>query len=256
MTNPISVCMIASNEAANIVRALGSVHGWVHEIVLVHNDCRDDTEVIARARFGALTFEEKWHGHRDQKNIALSKASQPWVLCLDADEEVSPELKREIVSTVQQNDPVIHGARFPRSVFLLGRWIRHGDWYPDYSLRLARREHARWAGSREHDRLDVDGKIVTLKADLYHYTVASLNHHLHKITYFGDIFLQRQLDAGKKFRGWNVILRSAWRFVRAYFFRMGFLDGYPGFYIAFFTAFATFFRHTRLYEHETGSRKP
>ncbi len=252
---PLSLCLIARNEERNLERCLQSAQAWVSEIVVVINDCTDGTAAVAR-RFGARVYEEPWRGHRDQKNSALEKATQPWVLCLDADEEVSPDLGRAIRRFVQMDDARFAGARFPRKVWVMGRWITHGDWYPDWSLRLLRRGKGRWGGSREHDKLEVQGPCAKLKGDLHHYTFASMNQHLSKVSYFGDIFLARQLDGGKRWCAPLVVLRSAWRFFRAYVLRAGFLDGYPGFYIAAFTAFSTFFRHSRLYEHQHGAARP
>ncbi len=138
----------------------------------------------------------------------------------------------------------------------MGRWITHGDWYPDYSLRLLRNGKGQWKGSREHDQMHVDGKVLKLKGDLYHYTVKNIEDHLSKVSYFGNIFLQRQLDKKAKWSSINVVFRVFWRFFRAYFIRLGFLDGYPGFYVAFFTAFSAFYRHTLLYEHNQKDIEP
>lgn len=215
--------------------------------MLVVNDCNDRTVDIAR-EFGAIIHEETWHGHRDQKNIALGKATQPWILAIDADEAVSPELAQAIQAYIQADGHGTHGAYFSRKVWFLGRWIKHGDWYPDHSLRLIRRGHARWAGSREHDKMEVQGTTRKLHGDLYHYSNPTLNSQIEKINTFSDIYLQRQLDAGKRWSLAHALFRPPWRFFRAYFLRLGLLDGYAGLYIATLTAFATFVRHSRLYE--------
>lgn len=253
---PITLAVIAHNEEHNIRRCLESAASWCAEIVLVVNDCTDGTINIAKD-FGATIYEESWHGHRDQKNIALDKATQPWVLAIDADEAISKELEASIRSFIQADGDGANGAYFPRKVWFLGRWITHGDWYPDHSLRLVRRGKGRWGGSREHDKMEVEGKVVKLGGDLFHYSNPSLNSQIEKINYFSDIYLQRQLDAGKRFSAPGAVFRSGWRFVRAYILRLGFLDGYAGFYIAALTAFATLVRHTRLYEwkHSEALRK-
>lgn len=255
MEQPISVCIIARNEAENLKRCLGSVRGWVSEIIVVVNDCTDSTVEVARS-FGARVFEEPWHGHRDQKNVALAKASAPWILCLDADEEVSPELRRAICAHVERDDPGYDGAFFARKVWLMGRWITHGDWYPDYKLRLVRRGRGRFGGKLEHDRMEIEGRACRLPGELLHYTCPSLNQHLQKIPYYSDFFLERQLAEGARWCLPEVLFRSVWRFFRAYVLRRGFLDGFPGFYVASYTAFATFFRYTRLYEHLQGNPLP
>ncbi|MBU6182370.1 MAG: glycosyltransferase family 2 protein, partial [Verrucomicrobia bacterium] len=153
---PISVAMTARNEAKNLPRCLGAVRDWVSEIVVVANDCTDGTEDVARG-LGAQVHESAWSGFRDQKNKAVELATQPWVLALDADEVVSEELRDEIFDFFDGRDEKFHGASCPRKVWFLGRWITHGDWYPDRVTRLFRRESGVWAGSTEHCFVDVKG---------------------------------------------------------------------------------------------------
>jgi glycosyltransferase involved in cell wall biosynthesis len=244
----LSVALIASNEESNIAKCLESLSGIADEIILVHNDCVDKTVEIARG-YGVKCFEEKWHGHRDQKNIALSKAKKSWVLCLDADERLSPALLASIQILLQRNSKnEADGFAFNRRSFFLGRWIRHGDWYPDRKVRLIKNGRGTWKGSREHDKLHVQGTVDELDGDLLHFSYPSMNSFITKIVYFSDIYLQRQLDAQSKWRLSHVLFRPIWRFIRAYFIRFGFLDGFPGLFIAVSTAFAAFFKHSRLYE--------
>ncbi|MEM9227023.1 MAG: glycosyltransferase family 2 protein [Verrucomicrobiota bacterium] len=245
---PLSVCIIAHNEAERIRNCLQSVADFASEIILVYNDCTDGTEAIARDEFGAQIFEESWHGHRDQKNIALKKATQPWVLCIDSDELLDETLRTSILAFLDADDPAYDGAYFPRKVWFLGRWIKHGDWYPDYSLRLIRNGKGKWAGSVEHDKMHVEGEVKKLPGDLLHYSFRDMNHQASKIAYFGDIFVERKAAKTRRWRTLPVIFRSFWRFFRAYFIRRGFLDGFPGFYIAYFQAFATFYRYAKIYE--------
>jgi len=247
---PISVCIVAKNEERNLSRLLESVSGWVAEVVVVLNDTSDGSEDIAR-RFGAKVFHQNWLGFRDSKNAALDLCEFNWVLSLDADEEVSFQLKQEIISFfLSKHDNRYSGARFPRKVWLIDRWITHGDWYPDLSLRLFRRDSARWDGdAHAHEKLRTNGEIITLRGDLNHYTMPSLYGYIVKIPYFAELDLKRQLERGKKFSIVSTLFRAFWRFFRAYVLRRGFLDGYPGFIIAAFTAFSTFVRYTRLYEH-------
>lgn len=246
---PISVPIVARNEANNLPRVLGSVQGWVSEIVVVLNNSTDDSETIAR-RFGARIEHHVWLGYRDTKNAALTFVTQPWVLALDADEEVSPALREEIFGFFQHDAARFAGASFPRKVFFLGRWITHGDWYPDRSLRLFRHDSARWGGSPEHDKVEITGPVKQLSADLYHFSNPNISSHVGKINVFADYFLQRQIERGKRWSAWETVTRPAWRFFRAYIVRRGFLDGFPGFYIACATAFAAFIRYSRLYEYE------
>lgn len=251
---PLSACLISGAEAARIGRALESVRGLVSEIIVVLNEeTRDGTEEIC-LRHGARVHRMPWQGFRDQKNAVQDLAAQPWVLQLDADEELSPGLRDQIRGFFQGDQERFVGARFPRKVWFLGRWITHGDWYPDRVLRLYRRDAGRWGGAEEHCRVELKGSVRDLTADLHHYTNPTITAYLNKFPYYADLYLKRQLEAEARWCSMGVIVRSLWRFVRAYVFRRGFLDGYPGFFIAFSTAYSTLFRHTRLYEHRHSSR--
>lgn len=249
-TLPISVCLVSGAEEQRIARCLQSVAGWTREVVVVLNEeVRDRTEDII-SDFGGRVVRHPWQGFREQKNLVLTYAGQPWVLSLDADEVVSPALRGEIETLLgSEADPGVVAARFPRLTWFMGRWITHGDWYPDHVLRLFRRDSGRWGGSPEHTYVEVSGKVKTLRGDLLHYSNPSINGYVQKIPYYADLYLQRQLAEGVRWRPLPVIGRAAWRFLRAYFLKRGFLDGYPGFFLAVSTAYAALVRHTKLYEH-------
>ena len=182
--------------------------------------------------------------------------SRPWVLALDADEEVSPALRAEILRFLAA--PGHHaGARFPRKTWFIDRWITHGDWYPDLSLRLFRRDRARWGGDAfVHEKVECTGPVARLRGDLHHYSFPTLSAHVAKINPFADLFVRQHAARGTQFSAPTAILRPCWRFLRAYIFKLGFLDGYPGFYIAHATAFAAFVRYSRLYEVENRREAP
>ena len=244
----LSVSLIASNEEKNIGRCLDSVRSIADEIVVVHNDCSDKTVEIAES-YGAKCFEQKWQGYKDQKNISLEKATKPWVLCLDADEVVSPELLSSIKEFINQgHEQGVDGYAFNRLSFFLGKWIRHGDWYPDRKLRLVRNGEAKWTGAQVHEKLEANGVVKRMRGDLLHYSYPSMNSFIEKTISFSDLYLQCQLETKRRWNLPNVVFRPIWRFARAYFIRLGFLDGFPGFFIAASTAFSTFFKHSRLYE--------
>ncbi|HEY4417204.1 MAG TPA: glycosyltransferase family 2 protein [Verrucomicrobiae bacterium] len=245
---PISVCIIAGNEAHRIGNALKSVHGWVSEIIVVLNDTvSDGTDQIA-AKFGAKVFRESWKGHIAQKNSAAQKAAQPWILGLDADEEISPALRDEIRQLFfgAQPAPSFAAFNFPRCTLYCGRWIRHGDWYPDRKTRLWRSGTAVWGGIDPHDKLVVQGTVGKLKSDMLHYSNESIAHQVAKIIPYQSGFLQQRLAAGKPAGFFELAVRPPWRFVRAYFFRLGFLDGWQGYYIAGISAFSALTRYTLL----------
>ncbi len=248
---PLSIAIIAKNEAANLPRCLASVRGWAAEIVVVLNDTTDASESIARAA-GAAVHHRPWPGYRDAKNAATDLTTQPWVLSLDADEEVSPALRASITEFLQRPDvATFAGARFPRKVWFIDRWILHGDWYPDLSLRLFHRDRARWGGDEfVHEKVECRGPFATLRGDLHHYSFPTLASHVEKINPFADLFVRQQQARGKKFSALAAVFRPGWRFFRAYVLKLGFLDGFPGLYIAWATAFGAFVRYSRLYEAE------
>lgn len=254
---PISVVVVAKNEARNLPRCLGSVRGWVAEIVVVLNDTTDDSETLCRS-FGARVERRPWQGYRDTKNVALGLARNDWILSLDADEEVSPELRDSIAYFLTRPDrETFAGAKFPRKVWFIDRWIKHGDWYPDYSLRLLQRTRARWGGDEfVHEKVECDGAVAKLAGDLHHYSFPTLASHVAKIPAFADLFVRQQQAQGRRFSLYAAVLRPGWRFFRAYVLKLGFLDGYPGFYIAVATAFSAFVRHSRLYEEENRQSPP
>jgi glycosyltransferase involved in cell wall biosynthesis len=242
---PISVCIIAGNEAARIRRAFDSVAGWTSEIILVINDdVNDGTDKIAES-FGAKVFREPWKGFVAQKNSAADKAAQPWLLNLDADEEVSPALRDEIQCAMAA--PGHHAAFcFPRSTKFCGRWIRHGDWYPDRQTRLWRRGHARWIGAEVHETLQADGAVGKLRGELLHHMADTIDSQIKKISSYSENFLRDSLAHGRGASTFDLFVRPAWRFLRSYFFRLGLLDGWQGGYIAWMTAFYTATRYAKV----------
>jgi len=247
-TLPISVCMISGAEAGRIGRALKSVAGWTSETVVVLNeDVRDGTEEIARAQ-GAMVLREPWKGHIAQKNLAAQKAAQEWILGLDADEEVSPELREEIQALFAARERLEPFAAFsfPRLTRFCGRWIRHGDWYPDRGTRLWRRGRAQWGGVDPHDKLVVRGEVGKLRKNLLHYNAAAIDDQIAKISAYSEDFAREALRRRRSATWFDLAFRPGWRLLRAYFFRLGFLDGWQGYYIACMTAFYSLTRYAKV----------
>ena len=247
---PISVCLIAANEAHRIRGALESVAAWTSEIIVVLNeDVNDGTDKIAES-FGAKVFREPWKGHIDQKNSAAQKASQEWILGLDADEVISPALRLEIQKLFSAREKMQPFAayNFPRCTFYGGRWIRHGDWYPDRKARLWRRGQASWGGFNPHDVLMVKGRVGKLKGDLMHYSMEDLNHLIRKTIAYTDTIARQKFESGQDAGLFTLWFRPFWRFVRGYFLKLGFLDGWQGFSIAWLGAFYTFLRYAKVRE--------
>jgi glycosyltransferase involved in cell wall biosynthesis len=247
---PVSVCMISGAEAQRIGLALESVADWASEIIVVLNqDATDATEQVA-GKYGARIYREVWKGHVAQKNSAAEKASQEWVLGLDADEAVSPELRGEIQALFEETQRLAACAAysFPRLTMFCGRWIRHGDWYPDRSTRLWRRGQAEWGGVDPHDKLLVRGAVGRLRSDLLHYNAVGIDSQIAKIALYSEDFLRDALRNGRRATWVDLSFRPVWRFVRAYFLRLGFLDGWQGYYIAWMTAFYSLTRFAKVWQ--------
>jgi glycosyltransferase involved in cell wall biosynthesis len=246
---PVSVCMISGADGDRIGRALASVSGWTTEIIVVLNqEVSDGTEEIAR-QHGAKVFREPWKGHIAQKNSAAEKATQPWILGLDTDEELSGELQAEIKALFAKACIEKRSAySFPRCTFHCGRWIRHGDWYPDRQTRLWKKGLAHWAGVDPHDRLEVKGGVGRLKADLLHYSFKNIDHQISKIGPYSSDFVRQRLKDGRGASAVDLAFRPFWRFIRGYFLKLGFLDGWPGFYIAGANSFTALTRYAKVKE--------
>jgi len=250
---PLSVSIISGAEAHRIGKTLASVTGWTQEvIVLLNEDVNDGTDEVAR-KHGAKVFREPWKGYGRQKASAAEKATQPWILSLDADEEVPLPLIREIEQTL--TDPrktdAFAAFEFPRCTQYCNRWIRHGDWYPDHVTRLWRKGSAFWTGIDLHERLEVNGKIGRLKNPLLHFSNENIDRHLEKIGRYSSLFAQQLVEDGRDATWFDLGVRPFWRFLRAYVFRLGFLDGWQGYYIAWWGAFYTITRYTKLREAKT-----
>lgn len=242
--------MIAGAEAPRIRRALASVADWTSEIIVVVNDDVTDGTAGIAAACGAKVFLEPWRGHVAQKNSAAQKAGSEWILGLDADEEVSPLLRDEIIHAIQGTSGGSGPDAFsvPRCTCYNGRWIRHGDWYPDRKVRLWRRGLAQWGGIDPHDMLLVAGQVKKLKCDLFHHGMENLNHRLRKAITYSDLFARHQQACGRQTNAFEIWLRPRWRFFRSYFLRCGFLDGAEGYAVAQMIAFETFMRYSKLHE--------
>ena len=251
----ISVVVVAKNEAQNLPRCLASVQGWVAEIVVALNDTTDDSAAVA-ARFGAKVPTLPWQGYRDTKNAALALAAHDWVLALDADELVSAGLRRELEAFFARGDGTCFaGARFPRKVWFINRWICHGDWYPDLSLRLLHRPRARWGGDAfVHEKVECDGPVATLRGDLLHYPFPTIATYQGKGLEYARLFVEKQVARDRPWSLGATLFRPVWRFFRAYILRRGYLDGFPGFVAAAATCYYTFLRYACHYEriHRTG----
>jgi glycosyltransferase involved in cell wall biosynthesis len=243
--------MISGAESHRIAKALASVAEWTSEIIVVLNEDVNDGTDKAAASLGAKVFREPWRGFVAQKNSVASKAGCPWILGLDADEVVPTPLRDELAALFGAGRVPSQAAfRFPRCTFYCGRWIRHGDWYPDFVTRLWRKEAAQWTGVEPHASLAVRGAVGTLAAELLHYSNDSIDQQISKIAPYSGDFVRHRQQNGRSAGMADLALRPAWRFLRAYVLRRGFLDGWQGFYIASLTSFSTLTRYVKVLEAE------
>jgi glycosyltransferase involved in cell wall biosynthesis len=244
----VSAIVVCFNEENNIGACLASLR-WCDEIVVVDSFSTDRTVEICR-QYTDRIIERKWAGYRDQKAFAHSQATKDWVLLVDSDERVTPELRDEIKEALVAHAGTYAGFSVPRLVFYLGRWWRRGGWYPDYDVRLFRRDRATWGGTDPHEKILVDGKVHRLRNPLHHYSYRNIEDHVQRINSFTSISSRELFKNGKRCRLGDVLFRPAFRFFRSYVLKRGFLEGFAGFYVAVTAAVYVFLRYAKLWELE------
>jgi glycosyltransferase involved in cell wall biosynthesis len=241
----ISVAIITKNEEANIRDCLECVR-WADEVVVVDNGSTDGTQQICQA-FQARFYLEEWKGFSQQKNSAIEKTRNEWVLSLDADERVSPALQQEIKEVLERG-PSTDGYFIARKNFFLGRWIKHCGWYPDYNLRLFRKSRGRFRERAVHERVEIEGKVGYLKHPLEHYTYRSLSDFFQRMDGYSTLAAREMRNEGKKYRFFDVFFRPPFTFLQMYILRAGFLEGYLGFLLSVLYSFYTFAKYSKLKE--------
>ena len=247
----LSVCIVTYNEEENIRKCLESVT-WAEEIIVVDSFSTDETVAIC-SEYTDRIFQRPWPGHIEQKNFAIEQATCLWVLCLDADEYLSPQATAEVIHEVSSSGNTFDGFILPRHSYYLGRWINHGGWYPDHKLRLFRRGKARWGGKNPHDKLILEGKSQYLKGDILHTVYRDLSDQLKTVDNFSGIVAREWLREGKQFNPFASLFHPPVKFLETYIFKLGFLDGYPGLIIALVSSFYCFLKYAKLWELKRGS---
>ncbi len=239
----LSVIVITKNEADDIRACLESV-AWADEIIVVDSGSSDATVAIAR-EFTPHVHVHDWPGFGAQKNRALGYATKEWVLSLDADERITPELRDEIAAVIA--DPAARAAYdLPRLSNYCGRFMRHSGWYPDFVTRLFRRGSARFSDDLVHERLLVEGSTGRLSALMLHYAFDNLEEVLRKVDQYSTAGAQKMQQQGRRATLSGAVLRGWWSFMRTYFLRLGFLDGREGFMLAVSNAEGTYYRYLKL----------
>ena len=249
MSRPkISACVMTFNEEENIRRCLESL-SFCDEIVVLDSFSTDNTLTICK-EFTPHVLQEPWKGYIRQRNRLRELATHDWVLFLDADEEVSPVLRDQILYQFRTGPGKHVAFEFPRQVFYLGKWIRHGEWNPDIKLRLFLKDRGHSGGQEPHDMVIVDGPVKTLTGKLWHYTYRDFSHHIEVINRFSGISAGEMFRAGRKFRVLDLLLRPPMRFFKGYVIKAGFLDGLRGYIIATIVAFGVAMKFAKLWECE------
>lgn len=240
----ISALVITWNEEKNIRRCLESL-SFADEIIVLDSFSSDRTVEIAR-QFTEKVFQREFVGFSDQRNAALELATNEWIFIVDADEVVTPELASAIQEAVLTDE--YDGYRIPRLTVFLGREIWHCGWYPDYSIRLARRDKIYIPPRLVHESILVNGRVKTLKPHLLHYSYPTLSEYARKMVLYATTGAKQKMRDGERFRISDLLLRPAFAFIRMFIWKLGFLDGIHGLVLSTLTAYSTALRYAMLWE--------
>ncbi len=243
----ISASIIVFNEESNI-RELCESLSWVDEIVMVDSDSSDRTKEIAR-EFTDKIFDREFLGYKDKHQFADSMTTGDWIFWIDADERVTPELRDEIESLRGLAETELpDGFEMARKTWFAGRWIKHSGWYPDYQMRLYRKDKSYWDGVAPHETARVTGKIGRLKGELLHYTKRDLSEYHRTIDSYTTLAARYHASKGKTAGAGSMLIGAIAAFLRTFILKQGFRDGVQGLMIAFFTSYGVFLKKAKIWE--------
>jgi glycosyltransferase involved in cell wall biosynthesis len=252
-SNKISAVIITLNEEKNIERCIRSLLPVADEIVVIDSGSTDHTAQIC-AKYGVSFIQKEWIGYGATKNFGHEKSSHEYILSIDADEELSPELQQNILKAKENLNGVYSLNRLTN---YCGKWIRHSGWYPDKKIRLFPKSKVRWNLEEVHESLELQGlQEFFLQGDLYHYSYTSIFNHIDKSVHYGKLAGVNLFLSSKK-PSWLKIIFSPWfRFIKDYFLRRGFMDGAYGFFIALTAAYSIFIKYFHHYQlHKEAHKK-
>lgn len=250
----VSATLLTYNSEDTLERCLESIQ-WVDEIVVVDSLSTDRTLEIA-SRYADRTLRRPWAGFISQRNFSKEQVTGEWILWVDSDEVVPPALREEMETELRSVGTEIQGFEVPRCTFYLGRWIRHGGWYPDLSVRLFRSEGHWWGGEEPHPAIQITGPVKRLKKDLWHFSYASFGQQIRTIDRYAWVSAQQRYRKGESFRLRKMLLHPLWRFIKEYLLLQGFRDGMPGLIIVVATMFYVFSKYAKLWDlQRTGGDK-
>lgn len=243
----ISAIIITFNEENNILECLKTLD-WVDEIIIVDSKSSDRTIEIASVFTDKIFLTENLP-YYEKKNMAISKATGEWILSIDADERITPDLKNEITELSKNGFNGFDGFNIKRKSFFISKFINHCGWYPDYVLRLFRKSTgAGFSDNLVHEKLELNGNIGKLKSDLLHYTNRDFEHYLDKLNNYTTYSAEELKSAGKSANIFDILFRPAFTFIKMYFLRLGFLDGYIGLILCYLSSVHVFIKYSKLYQ--------
>ena len=244
---PLSVIVITKNEADNICDCLESVQ-WADDIIVVDAESKDSTVHNAR-KFTSNVFVKTWLGYAATKQFAVSQTQHAWVLWLDADERVLPELAIEIQKLIATH-PQQAAFSVARRAYFLGRWIKHSGWYPGRVARLFHKERAKFNSAEIHEGLEINGDMGMLKNDLLHFTDPNIYHYFSKFNRYTSLAANELAAKRQAINRSDLFIRPCWMFIKMYFIRFGFLDGIQGLLLALFSSAYVFSKYAKLWERQ------
>lgn len=250
-TSPISLFIIAHNEAHRIAACIESARGLVREVIVIDDCSTDNTPQVAK-ELGAQVFERKFDGFANQKNFALSKVTSEWALNLDADERLSPELKAEISRAVANEK--IAGYELPFCNYFLGKKMRFSGLNKEKHLRLVRTQQANYVGGLVHEGLDISGKVACLTHCVNHFSYDTIEAYFTKFNSYTSLAAAQMHHNGKRFHLCSVLARLPFEFIKRYVIKLGFLDGMRGLLWASFSTYYVFVKYVKLWQLEQGSK--
>jgi glycosyltransferase involved in cell wall biosynthesis len=239
----ISACIISFNEEKKIEDCLKSLEGIADEIIVVDSNSSDDTVAIA-SRYTDRIILQDFLGFIEQKNFAMQQAENDWILSLDCDERLSPEL-RDAISGIKPSIERADAYSMPRKTFYIYRWLNY-CWYPDLKIRLFNKNQSHWGGTNPHDHIVTTGSnIVQLPGDIYHYSFDSISDHLKTIDKFTEIGADELIRKNRSFSMLSPFTHSSWIFLKLYIFKRGFMDGFAGIIVSVLSAMHVFVKYSK-----------
>jgi glycosyltransferase involved in cell wall biosynthesis len=242
----LSVSIITFNEEKNIARCLDSIKDIANEIVVIDSFSTDNTENICK-QYGVKFFKQSFLGYIEQKNFALEHCKHNYILCLDADECLSPQLIKSI-QQAKQNHFTSDAYTMNRCTNFCGRWIKHGSWYPDKKLRLFNKQKGKWGGTNPHDKIEIqpNSNSTFLQGDIHHYSYYTIEEVLSQQNKFTTIQARAMLQQGKRSNAFKLFVNPVVAFFSGYILKLGFLDGADGFFIASTVSYNTMVKYYKL----------